>query len=42
MTRNSESRFSHLPNVEIERSKFKRPFQHKTTFNAGELIPIFL
>ena len=42
MTRNSESRFSHLPGVEIERSKFKRPFQHKTTFNAGELIPIFL
>ena len=41
MTRNSESRFSHLPGVEIERSKFKRPFQHKTTFNAGELIPIF-
>lgn len=41
MTRNSESRFSHLPGVEIERSKFHRPFQHKTTFNAGELIPIF-
>lgn len=41
MTRNSESRFSHLPGVEIERSKFFRPFQHKTTFNAGQLIPIF-
>lgn len=41
MNRNAESRFSHLPGVDIERSKFHRPFQHKTTFNAGELIPIF-
>lgn len=42
MTRNSESRFSHLPEAEIQRSSFTRPFQHKTTFNAGELIPFFV
>ena len=41
MTRNAESRFSHLPSADIQRSKFFRPTQHKTTFNAGELIPIF-
>lgn len=41
MNRNVESRFSTLPNINIQRSKFSRPFQHKTTFNAGELIPIF-
>lgn len=42
MNINVESRFSHLPNVDIQRSKFFRPHQHKTTFNAGELIPIFV
>lgn len=38
----AESYFSTLPNVDIERSKFKIPFQHKTTFNAGDLVPIFM
>ncbi len=41
MSRNAQSRFSKLPDVEISRSKFKRPSTHKTTFNAGKLIPIF-
>lgn len=42
MSRNANSRFSHLPSVQIERSKFYRPHTHKTTFNAGELIPVFV
>lgn len=41
MNRNSESHFSNLPDVNISRSKFDRSFTHKTTFNTGDLIPIF-
>lgn len=41
MNRNVNSYFSTLPSIDIERSRFGRPFQHKTTFNAGQLIPIF-
>lgn len=42
LSRNAESRFSKLPEAEISRSVFKRPFKHLTTFNAGKLIPIFV
>lgn len=28
--------------LDVRRSKFKRPFGHKTTFKAGDLVPIFL
>lgn len=42
MNRNNNSRFSQVPvDINIQRSRFERPFDHKTTFNAGELIPIF-
>lgn len=41
MNRNSESHFSNTPSIGISRSKFDRSFTHKTTFNAGDLIPIF-
>ena len=41
MNRNTESHFSNVPNIGISRSKFDRSFTHKTTFNAGDLIPIF-
>lgn len=42
MNRNAESHFSTLPSADIQRSRFDRSHQHKTTFNAGELIPIFV
>lgn len=42
MDRNTETHFSELPNVEISRSKFKRPNNHKTTYKTGDLIPIYL
>lgn len=42
MNRNAESHFSTLPEADIQRSRFDRSHQHKTTFNAGELIPIFV
>lgn len=41
LNRNFMSRFAHNPEVRLSRSKFERPFDHKTTFNAGELVPIF-
>lgn len=29
-------------NLDINRSKFNRPFTHKTTFKSGKLIPLYL
>lgn len=34
--------FARVPQANIQRSSFRRPHGHKTTFNAGELIPIFV
>lgn len=42
MSRNIESRFSKIPSVDIGRSRFDRSSQHKTTGNAGELLPIYV
>lgn len=42
MNRNSENRFASIPQINIKRSRFDRSSQHKTTFNAGELIPIYV
>lgn len=41
MNRNVESHFSQLPSVDIQRSIFNRDFDHLTTFNVGELVPVF-
>lgn len=42
MNRNSENRFAENPQVDVSRSQFQRNSDNKTTFNAGELIPIYL
>lgn len=42
MNRETESHFTYLPQVNIRRSSFKRPFTHKTSFNTGDLIPIYV
>lgn len=43
MTRNTQAHFATNPtNIDIQRSKFTRPSQHKTTFNTGDLIPIYV
>lgn len=42
MNRETESHFTYLPQVSIRRSSFKRPFTHKTSFNTGDLIPIYV
>lgn len=34
--------FSMVPKAEIPRSQFNRSHGHKTTFNAGDLIPVFV
>lgn len=43
MNRNTESKFAVNPtNIDMQRSMFDRSTQLKTTFNAGELIPIYV
>lgn len=41
MSRNTDSHFGQAPMKEIRRSSFKRPFSHKTTFNTGDIVPIY-
>ncbi len=38
----SGHQFSQVPRAEIQRSSFDRSFAHKTTFDAGLLIPIYV
>ena len=42
MNRNTESHFSLLPRVDIQRSRFDRSASLKTSFNAGNIVPFFL
>lgn len=42
MNRETESHFSYLPELDIKRSMFKRPHTHKTSFNAGDCIPVYV
>lgn len=40
--RETEHRFSMIPSANIRRSRFNRSFTHKTTFNAGYLVPFLV
>ncbi len=40
--RKTEHRFSQVPKATISRSQFNRSHTHKTTFDAGLLIPIYV
>lgn len=42
MNRNTQSHFANVPTIDIRRSRFERTSNHKTTFNAGSLIPIYI
>lgn len=42
MNRNVESHFSLLPSNDIRRSIFDRSSGHKTSFNVGELVPLYI
>lgn len=41
MSRNSETIFTNLPSINIQRSIMDINNDHKTTFNTGELIPFY-
>ena len=38
----AQQHFSMVPSAEVERSRFDRSHAHKTTFDAGKLIPVFV
>ncbi len=38
----SAHQFSQVPRAEIQRSSFDRSFAHKTTFDAGFLVPVYV
>lgn len=40
MNRNTESRYGYIPQENYKRSKFHMPFDVKTSWNVGELIPL--
>lgn len=42
MNRNTQAHFAQIPSMDISRSKFDRSFNHTTTGNLGELIPVFV
>jgi hypothetical protein len=42
LNRNSENRFAENPQVGVSRSRFQRNSDNKTTFNTGDLIPVYL
>lgn len=42
MNRNTELHFKETPKLNIKRSKFEESHSHKTTFNTGDIIPIFV
>ena len=41
MNRNTELHFGHTPHIDLKRSKFDMSHSNKTTFNTGDIIPIF-
>lgn len=42
MNRNTELHFAMQPNTNIRRSTFDMSHSHKTTFNTGDIVPIYL
>lgn len=42
MDRNTETRYGELDTIETPRSYWNREFNHKTSFNAGYLIPFYV
>lgn len=42
MNRNNEAHFNEAPTVNIQRSAFPFSFNHKTTFNLGQIIPFYV
>lgn len=42
MRSSKQSHFARIPQVGVRRSVFNRSFTHKTTFNEGYLVPVFV
>ena len=42
MTRNTEMHFANTPQIDLKRSKFEESYSHKTTMNAGDIVPIYV
>lgn len=42
MNRNTELHFGHTPQIDLKRSKFEMSKSHKTSFNVGDVIPIYV
>lgn len=42
MNRNTEAHFGQIPTIDIKRSTFDLSFDHKTTFNTGDIVPIMV
>lgn len=42
MNRNTEQHFTSMPKIHLKRSKFDMSHSHKTTFNTGDIIPIYM
>lgn len=40
--RNSEAHYSQVPHANVQRAQFDRTFDLKTTFNEGQLIPLYV
>ena len=41
MFRNAQSHFAQVPSIDIQRSKMRIQNEHKTTFNNGDVVPIY-
>ena len=41
MFRNVESHFANVPSIDIQRSKMKIQSDHKTSWNVGQVIPLY-
>lgn len=42
MTRNTEMHFGNTPQIDLKRSKFDLSYSHKTTFNVGDIVPVYV
>lgn len=42
MDRNTELHFASVPTIDISRCKLAKTHDHKTTFNCGDLVPIYV
>ena len=42
MNRNTELHFKNTPSIDLKRSKFEESHSHKTSFNVGDIVPVFV